>query len=77
MPSISLFPSFLYALALKELPQSITANVIYVKEENPPKGLEPIERFLMTNDEVDSAGQAFEKVKYLYRDGRQEGFTMC
>jgi hypothetical protein len=31
----------------KELPQSIMANVIYVKEEHPPKGLEPIEWFLM------------------------------
>jgi hypothetical protein len=36
----------------KDLPQSIQADVIYVKEEKPPKGLEPIEWFLMTNEEV-------------------------
>jgi hypothetical protein len=48
----------------EELPQSIPANVIYVKEEKPPKGLEPIEWFLMTNDEVNSEEQAFEKVRY-------------
>jgi hypothetical protein len=48
----------------KELPQSIKANVIYVKEEHPAKGLEPIEWFLMTNDEVNSVEQALEKVRY-------------
>jgi hypothetical protein len=46
----------------KELPQSIRVNIIYVKEEYPPKGLAPIAWFLMTNDEVKSVGQAFEKV---------------
>ena len=47
----------------KELPPSITANVIYVEEEDPPKGVEPIEWFLMTNEEVNTCEQAFEKVK--------------
>jgi hypothetical protein len=46
-----------------ELSQSITANVIYVKEENPPQGFEPTGWFLMTNDEVNTLEQAFEKVK--------------
>ncbi|MDR2659597.1 MAG: hypothetical protein LBC27_06370, partial [Spirochaetaceae bacterium] len=46
--------------------------LIYLKEENPPKGLEPIERFLMTNDGVNSAGQVFEKVKY-YVQRRKTG----
>ncbi|MDR1902613.1 MAG: hypothetical protein LBQ88_10070 [Treponema sp.] len=48
----------------KELPQSIKANVIYVKEEHPAQGLASIEWFLMTNDEVNSVEQAFEKVRY-------------
>jgi hypothetical protein len=33
-----------------------------VKEENPPKGLEPIEWFLITNEEMKTVEQAFEKV---------------
>jgi hypothetical protein len=56
----------------KELPQLIGANVIYVKEENPPQGVEPIEWFLMTNDEVNSVEQAFAKVKYYVLK-----MTMC
>jgi hypothetical protein len=46
----------------KEPPQSIRVNVIYVKEENPPKGLEPIEWFLITTEEMKTVEQAFEKV---------------
>jgi hypothetical protein len=48
----------------KELPHSIQATVIYVKEEGAPKALEPIEWFLMTNEEVNTVEQAFEKVRY-------------
>jgi hypothetical protein len=58
----------------KELPQSIMANVIYVKEEHPAKGLEPIEWFLMTNDEVNSVDQAFEKVRYYVQRWKIERF---
>jgi hypothetical protein len=58
----------------KELPQSIMANVIYVKEEHPPKGLEPIEWFLMTNDEVNSIEQALEKVRYYVQRWKIERF---
>jgi hypothetical protein len=47
----------------KELLPSVKANVIYVKEENPPKDIEPVEWFLMTNEPVDS-GEAYEKVGY-------------
>jgi hypothetical protein len=57
-----------------ELPQSISVNVIYVKEENPPQGVEPIEWFLMTNDEVNSVEQAFEKVKYYVQRWKIERF---
>jgi hypothetical protein len=58
----------------KEPPQSIQANVIYVKEERPPKGLEPIEWFLMTNDEVNTLEQAFEKVRYYVQRWKIERF---
>jgi hypothetical protein len=47
----------------KELPQPVTVNVVYVKEEHPPEGCEPIEWFLMTNDDVNSVEQAVEKVR--------------
>jgi hypothetical protein len=58
----------------KDLPQSIQANVIYVKEEKPPKGLEPIEWYLMTNEEVNSCEQAFEKVRYYVQRWKIERF---
>jgi hypothetical protein len=58
----------------KELPQSIKADVIYVKEEHPPKGLEPIEWFLMTNDEANSVEQALEKARYYIQRWKIERF---
>jgi hypothetical protein len=58
----------------KELLQSIMANVIYVKEEHPSKGLEPRAWFLMTNDEVNSVEQAFEKVRYYVQRWKIERF---
>jgi hypothetical protein len=58
----------------KELPQSIKANVMYVKEEHPPKGLEPRAWFLMTNDEVNSVDQAFEQVRYYVQRWKIERF---
>jgi hypothetical protein len=48
----------------RELLPSINVNVIYVKEENPHKDIEPIEWFLMTNEPVDSGEEAYEKVSY-------------
>jgi hypothetical protein len=48
----------------KELLPSINVNVIYVKEETPPKDAEPIEWFLMTNEPVGSGEEAYEKVGY-------------
>jgi hypothetical protein len=44
--------------------KKISPNVIYVIEEEPPKGIEPIEWFLMTNEEVESAQTAYEKVEF-------------
>jgi hypothetical protein len=48
----------------KALLPSLKVNVIYVKEEQPPKGIEGIEWFLMTNEEVLSDEAAYEKVEY-------------
>jgi hypothetical protein len=48
----------------KTLLSSLHINVVYVKEEHPPEGVEPIEWFLMTNEEVTSVEAAYEKVAY-------------
>jgi hypothetical protein len=58
----------------KELLPSIKANVMYVKEENPPKEIEPIEWFLMTNEPVDSGEEAYEKVGYYIQRWKIERF---
>jgi hypothetical protein len=58
----------------KELLPSVKANVIYVKEENPPKDIEPIEWFLMTNEAVDSGEEAYEKVGYYIQRWKIERF---
>ncbi|MDR2739725.1 MAG: hypothetical protein LBB68_07845 [Treponema sp.] len=46
----------------KALLASLTVWVIYVKEERPPKDIEAIEWFLMTNEEAESFGAAYEIV---------------
>jgi hypothetical protein len=57
-------PSLTIKNVNKELLPSINVNVIYVKEEAPPKAVEPIEWFLMTNEPVCSGEEAYEKVGY-------------
>jgi hypothetical protein len=47
----------------KALPPSLPVNVIHVKEEQSPKGVEGIAWFLMTDEEADSAEGAYEKVE--------------
>jgi hypothetical protein len=43
-------------------------NVIYVKEEHPPKGKESIEWFLMTNEPVNTVEEAYKCVEnYMQR----------
>jgi hypothetical protein len=44
-------------------------NVIYVKEEHPPKGKEPIEWFLMTSEAVRTVEEAYEYVGYFICNG--------
>ncbi|MHC6203328.1 IS4 family transposase [Breznakiellaceae bacterium SP9] len=58
----------------KTLLPSLTVNVIYVKEEPPPQGVEAIEWFLMTNEEAASAEAAYEKVKYYMQRWKIERF---
>jgi hypothetical protein len=48
----------------KALLASIPVNVLYVKEETPPHGIDPIAWFLMTNEPVGSGDEAYEKVSY-------------
>jgi hypothetical protein len=42
----------------KALLPSLPVTVIYLKEENPPKGIEAIEWFLMTGEGVESCQAA-------------------
>jgi hypothetical protein len=58
----------------KTLLPSLPVNVIYVKEEEPPEGIEPIEWFLMTNEPVGSGEEAYEKVAYYIQRWKIERF---
>jgi hypothetical protein len=51
----------------KELPQPVAVNAVYVKEEHPPEGCEPVERFPITDDDVNRGEQADGKVRYYVR----------
>jgi hypothetical protein len=58
----------------KALLPSLTVKVIYVKEERPPKGIEAIEWFLMTNEEAESFEAAYEIVGYYIQRWKIERF---
>jgi hypothetical protein len=49
-------------------------NVIYVKEEHPTKGKEPIEWFLMTNEPVNTVEEAYTCVENYMRRWKIERF---
>jgi hypothetical protein len=53
---------------------SLGVQVIYVKEEEPPEGIEPIEWFLMTNEEVGSVEGAYEQVEHYIQRWKIERF---
>lgn len=57
----------------EELPD-IEMNAIYVLEENPPEGEDAIEWMLLTNLEVTSFGEAYEKVQWYALRWRIEMF---
>jgi hypothetical protein len=58
----------------KTLKDSIGEWVIYAKEESPPKGEEPIEWFLMTNEKVETAEEAYQLVYYYTQRWKIERF---
>jgi hypothetical protein len=61
----------------KALLPSLPVTVIYVKEENPPKGIEAIEAiewFLMTSEGVESCQAAYEMVGYYIQRWKIERF---
>ncbi|GHV93575.1 hypothetical protein AGMMS50268_40780 [Spirochaetia bacterium] len=49
-------------------------NIIYVKEEHPPKGNKPIEWFLVTTEPVSTPEEAYEKVGYYMQRWKIEQF---
>jgi hypothetical protein len=59
---------------VKTLHESIEVNVIYVKEEHPPKGKEPIEWFLMTNEPVNAVEEAYKCIENYMRRWKIERF---
>jgi hypothetical protein len=59
---------------VKTLPESVEVNVIYVKEEHPPTGKEPIEWFLMTSEPIHTAEEAYEYVGYYMQRWKTERF---
>jgi hypothetical protein len=58
----------------KALLPSLPVTVIYVREENPPKGVEGTAWFLMTSEEVESCGAAHEMVGYYIQRWKTERF---
>ena len=58
----------------KILKDFLTVWVIYAKEENPPKGVDPIEWFLMTNEPVETVEAAYERVRYYTQRWKIERF---
>jgi hypothetical protein len=59
---------------VKTLPEGIEVNVIHVKEEDPPRGKEPIEWFLMTREVVSGVEEAYEYVGYYMQRWKIERF---
>jgi uncharacterized repeat protein (TIGR02543 family) len=59
---------------VKTLPESVEVNVIYVKEEHPPKGHEAIAWFLMTSEPVNTVEEAYKYVGYYMQRWKIERF---
>jgi len=56
------------------LKPSIGIWVVHALEENPPKGEDPIEWFLMTNEPIEDFNAAFERIKYYTHRWKIERF---
>jgi hypothetical protein len=52
----------------------ISANVIYVKERFPPEGIEPIEWYLLTNEEIEDYEAAYQRAAWYIQRWRIEIF---
>ena len=59
---------------IKTLKDSLTVWVVYAKEENPPKDVEPIEWFLMTNEPIENTDAAYERIRYYTHRWKIERF---
>jgi len=58
----------------KSLKESLEVWVVYAKEERPPKGVEPIEWFLITNEPIQTVDAAYERVCYYAQRWKIERF---
>jgi Transposase DNA-binding/Transposase DDE domain len=52
--------------ALKELPDTVSVNMVFVREKDPPDGTEPVEWFLLTSEPIDTTEQLLSVVD-IYR----------
>jgi hypothetical protein len=59
---------------VKTVPDMVTLNIVYVREEHPPKGNKPIEWFLATTEPVTTPEEAYEKVGYYLQRWKIERF---
>jgi hypothetical protein len=59
---------------IKSLPEFIDMSVIYVKEEKPPRGKEPIEWFLAASEPVNTPEEAYKYVGYYMQRWKIERF---
>jgi hypothetical protein len=58
----------------KTLKDSVTMNIIYVKERQTNKNIEPVERFPATNGSVNNFEEAYEKAGYYIQRRKTERF---
>jgi hypothetical protein len=58
----------------KAIKDSIGVWIIYAKEERPPKGIEAIEWFLVTNEPIETVETAYERVFYYTQRWKVERF---
>ena len=59
---------------IKHLKDTHEATVIYVKEEQQDKAVEPVEWFLMTNEKIESVEDAYEKAVWYMQRWKIEQF---
>jgi hypothetical protein len=59
---------------VKTLPDAVTLQVVYVREEKPPAGKKPVEWFLVTSEPVNNSDEAYKYVKYYVQRWKIERF---